>query len=131
MSMTDPIADMAARLRNASVILEPYVEIPYSRFKENILKVLKEEKYVSDWELVDSDGKKYIRVHLLYINEKPRITSISKVSKPGRRVYVSLDDIKKMRHVSGIMVLSTPRGVISGKKAMEIGTGGELILTIG
>ncbi len=128
--MTDPIADMLTRLKNANIVAKPYADVPWSKLKESILRVLKEEHYIKDWEIIEVNGKKILRVHLLYSGKKPGILEVRKLSKPGCRIYVSADDIARKRQDSGMAVLSTTRGVMSSRKAKELNIGGELLFYI-
>ncbi|MGB9642198.1 MAG: 30S ribosomal protein S8 [Candidatus Ratteibacteria bacterium] len=128
--MTDPIADMLTRLKNANVVFKPYADVPWSKLKERILNVLKEEQYIKNWEIIEVSGKKILRVHLLYSGKKPAILKIRKLSKPGCRIYVSADNIAREKQDSGIAVLSTSKGVISSRKAKELNIGGELLFYI-
>jgi len=128
--MTDPIADMLTRIRNANAISKQYVDIPYSKFKLKILEVLKEEKYIKDYEIFEENSRKNIRVYLLYFGQKKAITEIKKVSKPGGRIYVSKDRIPVVKNNYGIAILTTSKGVMSNKKAKELGLGGELLFYI-
>ncbi|MCM8785511.1 MAG: 30S ribosomal protein S8 [Candidatus Omnitrophica bacterium] len=130
MTMTDPIADMLTRIRNANMVSKPYVDIPFSNFKMKILDVLKEEKYIKDYELIENNSRKYIRVHLLYFGKNKAITEIKRISAPGRRIYVSKDKIPIIKNNYGIAVLTTSKGVMSSKKAKEVGIGGELLFYI-
>lgn len=128
--MTDPIADMIVRLKNANLVFKQYTDLPWSKFKENVLKVLKEEHYIKDWEILEENGKKILRVHLLYFEKKPAIVKVMKISKPGQRIYVSKDEISKKRQDYGIAVLSTSKGIMSSRKASEQSIGGELLFYI-
>ncbi|HOJ31061.1 MAG TPA: 30S ribosomal protein S8 [bacterium] len=128
--MTDPIADMMTRLRNANIVFKPYADVSWSKLKEGILGVLKEEHYIKDWEIIEADGKKILRVHLLYSEKKPTISKVRKLSKPGCRVYISADKIAKEKHDTGIAVLTTSKGIISSRKAKELNVGGELLFYI-
>lgn len=130
MTMTDPISDMLTRIRNANVVSKMYVDVPYSKFKEEILKVLKEEKYIKDYEVIEENKRKILRVHLLYFGKRKAINEIKKISTPGRRIYVSKDEIPVVKNNYGIAVLTTSKGVMSSKKAKEIGIGGELLFYI-
>jgi len=130
MSMTDPIADMLTRIRNGNAVSKIYVDIPFSNFKTKILDVLKEEKYIKDYEVITENSNKIIRVYLLYFGKRKAITEIKRISTPGRRIYVSKDKIPVVRNNYGIAVLSTSKGVMSNKKAKEIGIGGELLFYI-
>jgi small subunit ribosomal protein S8 len=129
MGMTDPIADMMTRLKNAGAVARPVVELPHSRFKEEVLKVLKAEGYIRDWELTEKEGRKFFRVHLKYHGKgRPAITMAAKVSTPGNRAYAGVDEIPSSNQ--GISVLSTPKGVMSGRKAKAQGVGGEVLFTL-
>jgi small subunit ribosomal protein S8 len=128
--MTDPIGDMLTRIRNGNAVSKIYVDIPFSNFKIKILDVLKEEKYIKDYEIVEEKSKKIIRVYLLYFGKRKVITEIKRMSTPGRRIYVSKDKIPVIKNNYGIAVLSTSKGVMSNKKAKEIGIGGELLFYI-
>jgi len=130
MTMTDPIGDMLTRIRNGNAVSKIYVDIPFSNFKIKILDVLKEEKYIKDYEIVEEKSKKIIRVYLLYFGKRKVITEIKRMSTPGRRIYVSKDKIPVIKNNYGIAVLSTSKGVMSNKKAKEIGIGGELLFYI-
>ncbi|MCM8772408.1 MAG: 30S ribosomal protein S8 [candidate division WOR-3 bacterium] len=130
MTMTDPIADMLTRIRNANAVSKTYVDVPYSKFKEEILKVLKEEKYIKDYEVIQENSKKILRVYLLYYGKRKAITEIKKISTPGRRIYVSKDKIPVIKNNYGIAVLTTSKGVMSNKKAKELGIGGELLFYV-
>lgn len=130
MTMTDPISDMLTRIRNANAVSKMYTDVPYSKFKEEILKVLKEEKYIKDYEVIEENKRKILRVHLLYFGKRKAINEIKKISTPGRRIYVSKDEIPVVKNNYGIAVLTTSKGVMSSKKAKEIGIGGELLFYI-
>ncbi len=128
--MTDPVADMIVRLKNANMVFKPYVDVPWSKFKENILNVLKEERYVKEWELIQEKNCKILRVHLLYAGKRPGILRVKKESKPGRRLYISAENLKKKKQDSGIAVLTTSMGVMSNRKARELNIGGEILFYI-
>jgi len=129
--MSDPIADMIARMRNGNLVYKPFVDIPYSRIKEEILTILKEENYIKEYETIDEKTRKKLRVHLLYYAGKNRvITEIKRVSKPSTRIYVSKKEISVVKNELGISVLSTPNGILSSKKAEEIGVGGEVLFYV-
>ncbi|MGE5445816.1 MAG: 30S ribosomal protein S8 [Ignavibacteriales bacterium] len=129
--MTDPIADMLTRIRNALINRYGSVEIPVSRIKVEIARVLKEEGYIGDYSLIEDVGKKTIKIELKYTPEKESIiTEIRRVSKPGCRVYVDKNEIPRVKGGLGISILSTSRGVMTGIQARRSGVGGELICTI-
>ncbi|GHT22114.1 30S ribosomal protein S8 [Planctomycetales bacterium] len=130
--MTDPIADMLTRIRNAVRIDKPFVDIPHSIEKKNIADVLKREGYVWDWEEVDEKPVKLLRIHLKYgPNGEKVITDIKRVSKPGCRNYASTGDLTKpVLNGLGIRVLNTNRGVLSDREAKIKNVGGEVIASI-
>jgi len=129
--MTDPIADMLTRIRNASAAFHPTVDVPHTRLKEAIAALLAEEKYIKGYEVVETDGRKTIRVSLLYLPGRKRaIREIARVSTPGRRVYVSRDEIPLVKDGLGLAVISTSRGLVSGRVAQELGLGGEVLFTV-
>lgn len=130
MTMTDPIADMLTRIRNANAVYKPFTDVPYSKFKTKILDVLKEEGYIKEYEIIEENKKKIIRVYLFYSGKTRAISEIKKISKPGRRIYVSADEIPVVKNNYGIAVLSTSKGVMSSRKAKELRIGGELLFYI-
>jgi small subunit ribosomal protein S8 len=136
MSVTDPIADMLTRMRNAIMAGHQMVALPSSKMKVSIAKILKEEGYISAFEIVDGkvEGQKALRIRLKYIGDrrerKPVITGIARISRPGRRVYRGKDDIPWILSGLGIAILSTPKGVMTGKRARQLGVGGEVICKI-
>ena len=131
MTMTDTVSDMITRIRNGNMINKNYVLVPYSRFKEEILKVLKEEGFIRDYEIAEEDKKRSLKVSLRYYSEtKKAITEIKKISTPGSRVYVDKNRIPEIKGGAGITVLSTSKGVLSSKKAKEQSLGGELLFHV-
>tara|TARA_B000000609_G_scaffold76381_1_gene57554 strand:- start:250 stop:642 length:393 start_codon:yes stop_codon:yes gene_type:complete len=129
--MTDPIADFCTRIRNGYAANKRWVDIPSSMLKKRLSLVLKEEGFIDNFVFVDKDdNKEDIRVYLRYNDNSPAITSIEKISKPGKRVYVSCGDIPRVLNGLGISVISTPKGVISNKVARELKVGGELLCNI-
>lgn len=129
--MTDPIADMLTRIRNALINRYGSVEIPTSNIKVEIARVLKEEGYIGDYSLIGDGNKKAIKIELKYTPEKESIiTEIRRVSKPGCRVYVDKNEIPRVKGGLGISILSTSRGIMTGIQARRSGVGGELICTI-
>src|SRR6476659_7136368 len=131
MNMTDPIADMLTRIRNAVAAKHDYVSIPASKMKLAIAKVLKEEGYIKDYQLVEDKEKaavKTIRVALNYTGKRdPVLTGIQRVSKPGLRVYVQKKEIPRVYGGLGIAILSTPRGIMSEQDAWRRSIGGEVL----
>lgn len=128
--MTDPIADMLTRLRNAQMSGRERIEMPYSKLKKAILDILNEEKYLNEVAVDEVEGKKKIIVNLKYDGRQPAIRSIKRESKPGRRVYCKKDDLPKVLNGYGIAILSTPKGLMTNKKAKAVGLGGELICSV-
>ena len=131
MSMTDPIADYCTRIRNGYSSKKRWIDIPSSELKKRISLVLKEEGYIDNFVFVNKESKKeYIRIFLRYDNDIPAITTIEKISKPGKRVYVSVGDIPRVLNGLGISVISSSRGVVSNKVARELKVGGELLCNV-
>ena len=129
--MTDPVADLLTRIRNANKAAFSSVAIPYSRLKENIVSVLKGEGYVRGFEVVGEGIRKNIVVSLKYTAKKEKaIEGIVRVSKPGCRVYVGCDDVKPIRGGLGIAILSTPKGVLTDATARKEKVGGEWLCTV-
>ena len=128
MTMTDPIADMLTRIRNANSAGHKTVEVPASKIKKSIAEILKEEGYISGFE-VKEDGKQgVIDIEMKYGPENEKvITGIKKISKPGLKVYAKANDVPRVLGGLGIAIISTSNGVISDKKARELGVGGEVI----
>jgi len=131
MSMTDPIADFLTRIRNATRAKHSRVEIPASRVKGEIAKILLHQGYVKDVKLVDDAKQGLLRVYLKYDKENaPAIEGLKRVSKPGRRIYVKREEIPRVMGGFGIAVLSTSRGILTGNEARKEGVGGELLCHI-
>lgn len=128
--MTDPIADMLTRLRNAQLSRRERTEMPYSKLKKAILDILQEEKYIGRAQVEEADGRKKIVVDLKYDGRQPAIRSLKRESKPGRRVYCKRDNMPRILNGYGIAVMSTPQGLMTNKKAKEKGLGGELICSV-
>ena len=136
MSVNDPIADMLTRIRNGVMSNHAVVAMPSSKLKAEIARILKEEGYIENYEVVDG-GKpshKVLRVNLKYIGERrekrPVITELRRVSKPGRRIYTQKRDIPWVLSGMGISILSTPKGVMTGQKARKNGVGGEILCKV-
>ena|SRR3990170_7679176 len=128
MTMTDPIADMLTRIRNAITARHDYVNIPASKMKGAIAKVLKEEGFVSDFETFEEGPRRFIRIHLNYTQSRePLLNGLKRVSKPGLRVYVQKREIPRVYSGLGIAILSTPKGVMSGQQAWRQQMGGEVL----
>ena len=129
MVVTDPIADMLTRMRNAITVRHEAVDIPASKMKLEMAKILKGEGFIADYELVDSGAiNASVRVHLHYHSKaEPAITGLKRVSKPGLRVYVQKKEIPRYYGGMGVSILSTSEGVMTGKQAWRKGLGGELL----
>ena len=132
MSMSDPIADFLTRIRNGLAAKKRWVDIPSSALKKRISLVLKEEKYINDFFFITSDGnKETIRIFLKYdYNGDPVIENIKRVSKPGLRVYVGAGECPRVLDGLGVSIISTSKGVLSNKKAKQLGVGGELLCEV-
>ena len=131
MSMTDPIADMLTRIRNGQNVLLEIVSMPSSRLKESIAQVLKDEGYIDDFAVAESEGnKRNLSVSLKYFDGRPVIEKIQKVSKPGLRIYRGKDDIPAVMGGLGIAIVSTSEGVMSDRDARAKGFGGEVLCIV-
>lgn len=128
MTMTDPIADMLTRIRNANTAGHPTVEIPSSKMKISILQILKDEGYIKDFDIIEDEKQNIIKVDMKYGASKERVISnIKKISKPGLKVYAKADQVPKVLGGLGIAIISTSNGIISDKEARKLGVGGEVI----
>jgi small subunit ribosomal protein S8 len=127
MNMTDPIADMLTRIRNGIMARHTRVTIPSSTIKVAIAGILKEEGYIRDFDVVQDNPQGTLRISLRYVEKRPVISQIKRVSKPGLRVYTKRDGIPRVRGGLGTAILSTPQGVMTGRKAYQLGIGGEVI----
>jgi small subunit ribosomal protein S8 len=132
MGMTDPIADMLTRIRNAIMARHESVDIPYSNMKFAVSKILKEEGYTKNYKtFVDEKMKKLLKVYINYDeNNKSVITGLKRMSKPGRRVYVKVEDIKKLKSHLGLIILSTSKGLMTDRNARNNKIGGESLLIV-
>ena len=131
MTMTDPVSDLLTRLRNASAAKHDSVDVPSSKLKLEIVRILKEEGYISNFLLNRDNRQGMIRIQLRYSAGKtPVITSLERVSRPGCRVYAGKGDIPSILNGLGICILSTSHGVFTGKQAKEKGLGGEVLCSV-
>lgn len=129
--MTDPIADLLTRIRNASSARHPRVDMPHSRLKESMAGILKAEGYINDVATVEKGKFKYLRILLRYDDEGiPFITGLARVSRCGKRVYTGYAEIKPVVGGIGVSILSTPRGLMTGSKARKSRVGGEILCNI-
>ena len=130
MSMNDPLGDLLTRIRNAQMRNKSKVSSPNSRLRESVLEVLKSEGYIRGFAVVEKDGRSEIEVELKYFDGEPVIREIERVSKPGRRVYSSIGDLKPVKNGLGISILSTPKGVMSDSAARSANVGGEVLCQV-
>ena len=130
MSMTDPIADMLTRIRNAQMVGQVDVSMPCSKLKVSIAQVLKDEGYVEDFAVRDHGPKKELRIGLKYYAGRPVIERIERISKPGLRVYKDRDNLPKVMNGLGVAIVSTSRGVMTDRKARATGVGGEVLCIV-
>ncbi|MBK5103941.1 MAG: 30S ribosomal protein S8 [Burkholderiales bacterium] len=130
MSMSDPIADMLTRIRNAQLAEKLSVAMPSSRVKASIAQVLKDEGYIEEFKVRDEDGKPTLEIALKYYAGEPVIEKIERVSRPGLRIYKGSDDIPKIMNGLGIAIVSTSKGVMTDRKARATGIGGEVLCIV-
>ena len=136
MSVIDPIADMLTRIRNGVMVGQPMVAMPSSKLKAEIARILKEEGYIEGFEVVEGEKatQLVLRVRLKYVGErrerKPVITGLERVSRPGRRIYSQKQDIPYVLSGIGVAILSTPKGVMTGSRARQLGVGGEILCKV-
>jgi small subunit ribosomal protein S8 len=136
MNISDPIADMLTRIRNSVMIGQSLTAMPHSKVKVEIAKILKEEGYIENYEVADGErtGQKVLRVKIKYVGErrerKPVITGLERISRPGRRVYTKKHDIPWVLAGIGVAILSTPKGIMTGQRARQLGVGGEILCKV-
>jgi len=131
MNMTDPIADMLTRIRNGVRVKLPKVDIPASRLKKEIARILKDEGYIANFKVMDNEHQGLIRVYLKYGQGYERvITDLQRVSRPGCRIYCGKTEIPRVYGGLGINILSTSRGVMTGREAARSGVGGEILCNV-
>jgi small subunit ribosomal protein S8 len=136
MSVSDPIADMLTRIRNAVMSGQPLTAMPNSKVKVEIAKILKEEGYIEAFDVVDGErpGQMVLRVRIKYVGERRDrhavITNLERISKPGRRVYTKKQDIPWVLSGIGVAILSTPKGIMTGQRARQMNLGGEIICKV-
>lgn len=131
MSMTDPVSDMLTRIRNAMAVDKRFVDIPSSNLKKRIAYVLKQENYIKDFIFIKNGIDQKIRIFIKYDHKGDAVISgIERISKPGRRVYVSRNEIPRVLDGLGISILSTSKGVLSNKVAKRFGVGGEVLCNV-
>jgi len=127
MSMSDPIADLLTRIRNAQMVAKPTVSAPSSKVKIAIAQVLKDEGYIDDFEVKAANGKSELEIALKYYAGRPVIERIERVSRPGLRVYKGSNAIPQVMNGLGIAIVTTPKGVMTDRKARATGVGGEVL----
>lgn len=130
MSMTDPIADMLTRIRNALQAGHRTVTIPGSKSKRHIAEILQQEGYIEGFEWADDNRQGSLTIQLRWLGDQPAIEGIARISKPGQRRYAPSKEIPKVRNGLGIMVISTPKGMMTDRAARRAGIGGELICSV-
>jgi small subunit ribosomal protein S8 len=131
MSLTDPVADFLTRVRNAIAVRHQKVDVPASKLKVELARILKEEGYISNYKLTEEEGHKVLRLYLKYnANNDAAIASIKRVSRPGCRVYVGRMEIPRVMGGLGVNILTTPKGVMTGRQARKEGLGGEILCEI-
>ncbi len=127
MSMSDPIADMLTRIRNAQMVAKTVVAMPSSKVKAAIAQVLKDEGYIDGFQVKTADGKSELEIALKYYAGRPVIERIERVSRPGLRVYKGSKDIPHVQNGLGVAIVTTPKGVMTDRKARAAGVGGEVL----
>jgi small subunit ribosomal protein S8 len=131
MSMTDPIADLLTRIRNANMRLYDRVECQHSKIKEELLKILQEEGFITSYETIEKEGKKDLHIRLRYIRDRERVLrGIKRVSTPGLRVYKKVEDFKSLMGGVGVTIISTSKGLMTDSKAKSLRIGGEVICQV-
>lgn len=131
MSMTDPIADMLTRLRNAMAAKKDSVRVPFSRLKSNILELLHKEGYLKGFEVLSDGGKKNLLIYLKYSERGVSVMrTLRRISKPGCRIYRHIKDFKPVKRGIGMAVVSTPKGVLSDRQCRELKIGGEILCEV-
>lgn len=130
MSMTDPVADMLTRIRNGQMAEKLAVSMPSSKLKEAIALVLKDEGYIESYTVRNEAGKSKLDIELKYYTGKPVIERIERISRPGLRIYRGMQDLPRVMNGLGIAIISTPRGVMTDRKARSINVGGEVLCVV-
>ena len=130
MSLTDPVADFLARIRNAIRARHQKLDVPASKLKAEIARILKEEGYISNYKTQEEEGKLVLRVYLKYGGTEAAIRDLARISRPGCRVYIGRDEIKRVQGGLGISIMTTPKGVMTGRQARREGVGGEILAEV-
>jgi len=130
-NISDPISDMLTRMRNSIKAGHLKVDIPSSKMKVSIAKILKDEGFIKNFKIIEDNKQKILRVYLKYADgNRPAILNLDRISKPGRRIYIKSTDIKPVYNNIGIWILSTPKGIVTNKAAKKLNVGGEIICEV-
>lgn len=127
MSMSDPIADLLTRIRNAQMVRKETVSVPSSKVKQAIVEVLREEGYIENFKVISQEGKSVLQIELKYYAGQPVIERIERVSRPGLRVYKGSKTLPQVMNGLGVAIVTTPKGVMTDRKARAAGVGGEVL----
>jgi small subunit ribosomal protein S8 len=131
MNLTDPVADFLTRIRNAHRARHQKLDAPASKLKAEIARILKEEGYIANYKATEEEGQRVLRVYLKYgPNNEAAIRDLKRISKPGCRVYIGKDEIKRVQGGLGISIMTTPKGVMTGRQARREGVGGEILCEV-
>jgi small subunit ribosomal protein S8 len=131
MSLTDPVADFLTRIRNSIRARHQKLDVPASKLKAEIARILKEEGYISNFKTTEENGRPVLRVYLKYgANNEAAIRDLERISRPGCRVYIGREEIRRVQGGLGISIMTTPRGVMTGRQARREGVGGEVLCEI-
>ena len=131
MNLTDPVADFLTRIRNSMRARHQKLDVPASKLKAEIARILKEEGYIANYKPTEENGMKVIRVYLKYtVNNESVIRDLKRISRPGCRVYLGKDEIRRVQSGLGISIMTTPKGVMTGRQARREGVGGELLAEV-
>ena len=131
MNLTDPVADFLTRIRNSIRARHQKLDVPASKLKSEIARILKEEGYIANYKPTEENGQKVIRVYLKYgPNNEAAIRDLQRVSRPGCRVYLGRDEIRRVQGGLGISIMTTPKGVMTGRQARREGVGGEILCEV-
>jgi len=128
--LSDPLADLLTRIRNASSVNKQTVVAPYSQLKENLVKILVKQAYFKDYQVTGKAPHKNLEITLKYSKRQPAITSLTRISKPGVRLYAAVADLNKIMRGRGLTILSTSQGIMTAKKAKQKNLGGEIICKV-
>lgn len=128
--MTDPIADMLTRIRNAASAKHKRVDMPVSKVKTEIARILKDSHFIQDYKVLDDGAHGVLRLYLKYFQEKPVIRNVQRVSRPGRRIYAGAEELRPVRNGMGIAIVSTSRGIMTDRQARAAQVGGEVMAKV-